>query len=107
MDLQWPGEARAFGWMSWTFSATVCAVALLSYRQATCPPGLLARVGATSRWITWGTLPLGGVVAGVSGTVLGVRQTLWIAVAGGCASGLWLFCSPLRGMRDIPAARHR
>lgn len=94
----------AVGWMSWTFSATVCAVALLSYRQATCPPGLLARVSATSRWINWGTLPLGGVAAGVLATVLGVRPTLWIAVIGGCSSGLWLFFSPLRGMRDIPAA---
>ncbi|WP_239133928.1 MFS transporter [Rugosimonospora africana] len=94
----------AIGWISWTFSATVCAVALLSYRQATCPPELLARVSASSRWITWGTLPLGGVVGGALGTALGVRPTLWIAVIGGCASGLWLFFSPLRGMRDIPVA---
>ena len=93
----------ALGWMSWTFSATVCAVSLLTYRQATCPPGLLARVSATARWITWGSLPLGGVVGGALGTTLGVRPTLWIAVVGGCASGLWLFFSPLRGMRDIPA----
>ena len=28
--------------------------------------------------------------------------TLWIAVTGGCASGLWLFFSPLRGQRDLP-----
>ena len=94
----------AFGWISWTFSATVCAVALLSYRQATCPPDLLARVSASSRWITWGTLPLGGVVGGALGTALGVRPTLWIAVIGGCSCGLWLFFSPLRGIRDIPAA---
>lgn len=92
----------AAGWMSWTFSATVCAVSLLSYRQATCPPELLTRVGATARWITWGTLPLGAVAAGILGTALGVRPTLWIAVIGGCASGLWLFFSPLRGMRDVP-----
>jgi predicted MFS family arabinose efflux permease len=92
----------AAGWMSWTFSATVCGVVLLSYRQATCPPDLLARVSATMRWINWGTLPLGGVTAGVLGSAVGVRATLWIAVVGGCLSGLWLFFSPLRGMRDLP-----
>lgn len=92
----------ALGWISWTFSATVCAVSLLSYRQTICPPELLARVSATSRWITWGTLPLGAVVGGVLGTALGLRPTLWIAVIGGCSSGLWLFFSPLRAMRDIP-----
>jgi hypothetical protein len=34
---------------------------------------------------------------------VGVRPTLWIAVVGGCSAGLWLFFSPLRGMRDFPA----
>jgi MFS family permease len=92
----------AVGWMSWTFAATVCGVSLLSYRQATCPPELLARVSASSRWINWGTLPLGGIAAGASGSALGVRATLWIAVVGGCASGLWLYFSPLRGVHDFP-----
>jgi predicted MFS family arabinose efflux permease len=99
----WSVLLFAFGWMSWTFSATMCSVALLSYRQAICPPELLAPVNATSRWINWGTLPLGGIAAGVLGSAIGVRPTLWIAVIGGCASGLWLFFSPLRGMRDFPA----
>jgi predicted MFS family arabinose efflux permease len=94
----------AAGWMSWTFTSTVCSVALLSYRQATCPPDLLAPVNATARWINWGTLPLGGLTAGVLGASIGVRPTLWIAVVGGCSAGLWLFFSPLRGMRDFPAA---
>ena len=96
----------AVGWMSWTFSSTVCSVGLLSYRQAICPPELLAPVNATARWINWGTLPLGGIAAGALGTALGVRTTLWIAVVGGCASGLWLFFSPLRGMRDFPAPEY-
>jgi MFS family permease len=91
-----------FGWISWTFSSTVAGVSLTSYRQAACPPEMLGRVSAAARWITWGTLPLGGVVGGALATALGVRTTLWIAVIGGCCAGLWLFFSPLRGMRDIP-----
>ena len=93
----------AAGWMSWTFASTLCGVALVSYQQATCPAGMRGRVSATTRWINWGTLPLGGLVGGVLGTVLGVHVTLWIAVIGGCAAGLWLYFSPLRGMRDIPS----
>jgi hypothetical protein len=34
--------------------------------------------------------------------VLGVHVTLWLTVFGGCASGLWLYLSPLRGLRDLP-----
>jgi len=92
----------AVGWMSWTFSSTVCSIGLLSYRQLTTPPQLLGRVNAAARWINWGTLPLGGLAGGVLGSALGVRTTLWIAVVGGCSAGLWLFFSPLRALRDIP-----
>jgi predicted MFS family arabinose efflux permease len=94
-----------FGWISWTFASTVAGVSLTTYRQAACPPDMLGRVSAAARWITWGTLPLGGVVGGALATALGVRTTLWIAVAGGCCAGLWLFFSPLRGMRDIPLGK--
>jgi predicted MFS family arabinose efflux permease len=92
----------AVGWMSWTFGATLCAVALMSYQQRICPAEVLGRVSAASRWVNWGTLPLGGLAAGALGSLLGVHTTLWIAVVGGCASGLWLYFSPLRRMRDLP-----
>ncbi|MFG2373166.1 MFS transporter [Streptomyces sp. NPDC048504] len=94
-----------FGWISWTFASIVAGVSLTTYRQAACPPDMLGRVSAAARWITWGTLPLGGVVGGALATALGVQATLWIAVAGGCCAGLWLFFSPLRGMRDIPLGK--
>ncbi|MET7320148.1 MFS transporter [Streptomyces sp. NPDC005549] len=91
-----------FGWISWTFASTVAGISLTSYRQAVCPPDMLGRVSAAARWINWGTLPLGGVVGGALASAIGVQRTLWIAVAGGCCAGLWLFFSPLRGLRDIP-----
>ncbi len=91
----------AAGWISWTFSATLCGIALVSYQQATCPPELRGRVSAAQRWINWGTLPLGGLAGGALGTAIGVHATLWLAVIGACASGLWLYLSPLRGQRDL------
>jgi predicted MFS family arabinose efflux permease len=94
----------AAGWMSWTFGATLCGIALISYQQSACPADMRGRVSAVLRWISWGTLPLGGLVAGTLGSVLGVHVMLWVAVIGGCLSGLWLYMSPLRGMRDLPAA---
>jgi Na+/melibiose symporter-like transporter len=93
----------AAGWMAWAFSSTLCGIALSSYAQAACPVQLRGRVSAGQRWITWGTLPLGGLAAGALGGAIGVHATLWIAVAGGCASGLWLLLSPLRRLRDLPA----
>jgi len=92
----------AAGWISWTFSATLCGIVLVSYQQASCPPGLRGRVSAAQRWINWGTLPLGALAGGALGSAIGVHATLWLAVAGGCSSGLWLYLSPLRGLRDLP-----
>jgi MFS family permease len=70
------------GFAAFSFSAVVYNVAQVSYRQAICPPRLLGRMNAAVRWVVWGTLPLGGVLGGALGTLLGVRATLWIAFAG-------------------------
>jgi MFS family permease len=83
------------------FSGMIYNVAQVSYRQAICPPRLLGRMNAAVRWVVWGTLPLGGLIGGVLGTVLGVRPTLWIGFAGSWAAGWWVFFSPLRGMHDL------
>jgi MFS family permease len=93
----------ACGWGGLTFALVVYNVAQISYRQAACPPELLSQMNASARWIVTGVQPLGGVLGGALGTALGVRGALWIAVAGVWASGLLVFCSPLRRMRDVPA----
>ena len=100
------GSIIAFpiGMAFYLFSAVVYNVAQVSYRQAICPPRLLGRMNAAVRWVVWGTLPLGGVLGGAFGTLLGVRPTLWIGFAGSWAAGWWVFFSPLRRMRDIPQA---
>ncbi|HEX9517545.1 MAG TPA: hypothetical protein VF940_15390 [Streptosporangiaceae bacterium] len=59
-----------------TFTVVVYNIAQLSYRQMICPPHLLGRMNAAMRWIVWGTLPLGGLLGGVFGSVLGIRDDL-------------------------------
>jgi MFS family permease len=95
------------GWGAYAFSAVLYNVAQLSYRQAICPPELLGRMNAAVRWIVWGTLPLGGLLGGALGSLIGVRPTLWVAATGAWAAGLWVFFSPLRTMRDVPAPAWR
>ncbi|HEY6313069.1 MAG TPA: MFS transporter [Streptosporangiaceae bacterium] len=98
----WRVAAFVVGLAGFWFSAVIYNVAQVSYRQAICPPRLLGRMNAAVRWIVWGTLPLGGVLGGALGTVLGVRPTLWIAFTGSWLAGWWVFFSPLRHMRDVP-----
>lgn len=98
----WRVMLFALGWMSWTFGSTVGNIALLSYQQRTCPPAILGRVNAATRWIKWGTLPLGGIAGGALGTTLGVHLTLWLAVIATCVAGLPVVFSRLRKMRELP-----
>jgi MFS family permease len=86
-----------------TFTAVVYNIAQLSYRQLICPPELLGRMNAAVRWIVWGTLPVGSLLGGTLGTLIGIRPALWVAAAAAWAAGLWVLFSPLRGMRDVPA----
>ncbi len=81
--------------------AVVYNVAQISYRQLITPPEMLGRMNASARFITWGAAPIGAALGGVLGSTIGIRPTLWVAMTGVWAAGLWVLCSPLRKMRDI------
>jgi predicted MFS family arabinose efflux permease len=89
------------------FSGVVYNVAQVSYRQSICPPQLMGRMNAAVRWIVWGTMPLGGVIGGALGTAIGIRPTLWIGAVGSWAAAFFVYFSPLRTMRDVPALEPR
>ncbi|MFE7778463.1 MFS transporter [Streptomyces sp. NPDC057445] len=90
------------GWGITGFAFMVYNIAQLSYRQSVTPPDLMGRMNAAVRWVVWGTLPLGSVLGGALGTLIGVRNALLVAFIGTWAAGWFVFFSPLRHMRDIP-----
>ena len=72
-----------------------------SFRQQYCPAALLGRVTATMRFLAYGMIPLGALLAGGLGTVLGVRAALWIVQGIFAASGLFLLTPRIRAARDL------
>ncbi|OXM47169.1 MFS transporter [Amycolatopsis thailandensis] len=84
------------------FGIIVYNVAQVSYRQAVCPDRLLGRMNASVRFVVWGMLPLGGLIGGVLGEMIGIRGTLWFAAVGEAAAVLWVVFSPIRKLRDLP-----
>ncbi len=66
------------------------------------PPTLRSRVSGAFQLVNYGVRPLGTAVAGVLGSTIGLRPTLWIATIGGVAGLLWLVPSPIRTLRDVP-----
>src|SRR5260370_40660302 len=79
-----------------SFTVVVYNIAQLSYRQMICQPHLLGRMNAAMRWIVWGTLPLGGLVGGALGSLIGIRPTVWVGGLGRWAATAWGFLSPVR-----------
>jgi MFS family permease len=68
----------------------------VSLRQAITPDRVQGRMNATMRTIVWGTIPIGSVVGGILGTVIGVVPTI---VLGGFIALLaagWILAGPIR-----------
>ncbi|MDX3434263.1 MFS transporter [Streptomyces sp. ME01-18a] len=87
------------------YGTTVFNVVNVSYRQAICPGRLLGRVNATVRFITWGAMPVGGLLGGILGGWIGVRATLWVSCFALALTPLPLLLSPLRTLREFPAVQ--
>jgi len=86
------------------FTAAFSVVARV-YRQITVPRHLLGRVTAVNRFVSWGGIPLGSLIAGALGSAIGVRPALWaVVVAQLVMTPLPVLLSPLRHTRDITAA---
>ncbi|GGL25890.1 MFS transporter [Planomonospora parontospora] len=100
----WKLGLYAVGMFMDSIGIIVYNVGQVSFRQAVTPEHLLGRMNATIRFTVWGVLPLGGLAGGVLGEIAGVRAALWVSVVLGLLSAVPLLLSPLRRMRDLPAA---
>jgi predicted MFS family arabinose efflux permease len=74
----------------------------VSLRQAITPNHLLGRMNASFAFFVTGLSPLGLLLGGFLGEVLGIRNALFVAATGISLGGLWLIFSPVVHLRDYP-----
>jgi MFS family permease len=79
-------------------------IAAGSLQTAATPHNRLSVVSGFKRTVNYGIRPVGAVLGGALGTVIGVRPALWVAAIGGLLGVLWIVFSPLRTMRELPEA---
>lgn len=91
----------ALGNTLFAFFTVILSVITRTYRQQESPPELLARVMATVRFVSWGVIPLGGLLAGWIAQNTSARSALWLLAIVVALSPIVLFTSPLRHRRDI------
>ena len=84
------------------FGVMMIDVAGGTIQLAVTPDRLRARVTGAYRMVNYGTRPVGALLGGLLGSALGLRPTLWIAVAGAMCAVVWLLPSAIPRMRDCP-----
>jgi predicted MFS family arabinose efflux permease len=90
------------GGLCGTFLGFLGNVNQLTLRQAITPHRLLGRMNAVTRFMYWGTMPLGSALGGVVAEAVGLRATLFGAVIGSVLTAVPIALSPIRGLRELP-----
>ncbi|MGZ3631277.1 MAG: MFS transporter [Candidatus Limnocylindrales bacterium] len=84
--------------------AVIYNVNQVSLRQAITPDAMQGRMNATMRFLVWGTIPIGSMIGGILGSLIGVHATIWVGAILGLGAFLPVFFSPVRGLQRIADA---
>ncbi|MDQ2956501.1 MAG: MFS transporter [Actinomycetota bacterium] len=84
------------------FNVLVFNVNTITLRQTITPNRLLGRMNASYRLVLFGTGPIGAVLGGWLGSVVGLRNALVVCAFALVTPALWIFFSPIFRMRDMP-----
>ncbi len=74
---------------------------LNALQTAVTPDEMRSRVAGAYSTVNYGIRPLGAVLGGLSGTLVGVGPTMVVAALGGACAVLWLLRSPIISTRSI------
>jgi predicted MFS family arabinose efflux permease len=80
-------------------SVSIYLIAEVSLRQSIVPANMLGRTNASMQFLSLGVAPVGALLAGILGGMIGLRLTIFIGVLGVMLAGTWLLLSPVRKVR--------
>ena len=96
--------ALAIGEILTAIGFMLYAIGQVSLRQAITPDRLLGRMNAIMIVSVRGSIPAGALLGGILGELIGLREALFIGVAGEAATLLWLLYFRIWTIRALPAA---
>ena len=82
-------------------SVSIHLIAEVSLRQSIVPGNMLGRTNASLQFLSQGVAPIGALLAGILGGLIGLRLTILIGVLGVMAAGALLLLSPIRKIGEI------
>ncbi len=86
------------------FALQIYNVLQVPIRYAVTPEAMHGRVNATIRTTVWGIAPLGALIGGTAGNLIGLRTTLVASGIGAALAALWLIATRTTAIRDLDAA---
>jgi MFS family permease len=98
--LIWP--ALAISGFVGGFCGTGWNINQVSLRQAITPPRMQGRMNATMRFIVWGTIPLGAILGGTLGSLIGLHATIVVGALGGLVAFVPVTLSTVRHIVTMP-----
>jgi MFS family permease len=97
-----PEPVLMVGFLLGALFGNIFNVNQLSLRQAITPERLQGRMNSVVRFMYWGPQPLGMVIGGALGSVIGLRETLFFAAAGAVLTMVPLVLDPIRRLETVP-----
>ena len=82
---------------------TIVNIQQWSLRQIVTPDELQGRVTASHRFLVFGSFPLGALLGGTLGSLIGLRETLALCAVALVSSGFVVLFSPLRRLQEALA----
>lgn len=90
------------GFLGNGFGLGLSNVLAVSLRQVVTPDRLLGRMNASYRFLTYGAIPLGALLGGVLGELLGLRAAVAVGAVGSLLTVPWALLPPLARLRRMP-----
>jgi MFS family permease len=84
------------------FGVAISNVLIVTVRQAITPDEMLGRLNASYRTLVYGAIPIGSLVGGLLGEVIGLRWTLVVGALGILVAPAWVLASAVPRMRRVP-----
>jgi predicted MFS family arabinose efflux permease len=91
----------ALGNAGFAAGVVVFSICTRTHRQMASPPQLLSRVMATVRFVSWGAIPVGALIAGAIASALGVRPALAVFCALAALTPAVVMTSRLRTLHQL------
>ena len=87
------------GWFVQSLTLIVFNITQVSFRQCLLPDHLQGRLNASMRFLICSALPIGSLLGGVAGEVIGLLPTVIFSSIGMFFAFLWVLFSPVSSLR--------